>query len=282
VTPRKVGPYRLLAPLAEGSLGRLFVGEHESLGQRVAVKLLRDELIGDPQARQRLLEQGRAPLELHHPGIVRVHDVGMTDDGAPYIVEELLHAEPLAVRLPRLGPAPVPALIEVAEQLAAALASAAEAGRPHADLCARHVLFVSTDGESLHPSQWEERPEVRLIDFGVTMPLGPFRRRLGGQGDPACLAPELLDGAAPDEQSDLYALGCLLFSLGCGRLPFDEIDDAALLEAQRSSAPPAPRSLRPDLPPRLERLLLRLLAKRPAQRLPSMAALLVEVEALRW
>ncbi|MGW1373639.1 tetratricopeptide repeat protein [Streptomyces sp. NPDC002446] len=259
------GRYRLLGTIGRGGMGEVWRARDESLGRQVAVKCLkplgpRHEPSFLQVLRERFRREARVAAGLQHRGITVVHDFG-EDDGTLFIVMELLSGRNLSQLLDdnRRQPLPVPDVIEIAEQVTAALAYTHEQAVVHRDLKPANIVRT-TDGT------------VKICDFGIAR-LGHdigFTARLTGtgiaMGSPHYMSPEQIGAHAIDHRSDLYSLGCVLYELATGVPPFDLGDAWAVLVGHRDTAPTPPRTLRPDLPGPYERIMLELLAKDPDDR----------------
>ncbi|MGW2900584.1 tetratricopeptide repeat protein [Streptomyces sp. NPDC001212] len=259
------GRYRLLDTIGRGGMGEVWRARDESLGRHVAVKCLKP--LGrhhDPSftrvLRERFRREARVAAALQHRGVTVVHDFGESD-GVLYLVMEMLDGRNLGQLLEDNGhrPLAVPDIIEIAEQVAAALAYTHQQGIVHRDLKPANIMRL-TDGT------------VKICDFGIAR-LGHdigFTARLTGtgvaMGTPHYMSPEQIGGTEVDQRSDLYSLGCVLYELATGAPPFDFDDAWAILVGHRDTPPEPPRRHRAELPEYLERIVLDLLAKLPEQR----------------
>ncbi|MFF4604715.1 tetratricopeptide repeat protein [Streptomyces sp. NPDC001339] len=259
------GRYRLCDTIGRGGMGEVWRAHDESLERQVAVKCLkplgpRHEPSFLQVLRERFRREARVAASLQHRGITVVHDFG-EDDGTLFIVMELLTGRNLSQLLDdnRRQPLPVPDIIDIAEQVAAALAYTHEQAIVHRDLKPANIVRT-TDGT------------VKICDFGIARlnhDIG-FTARLTGtgmaMGSPHYMSPEQIGAHPVDHRSDLYSLGCVLYELTTGVPPFDLGDAWAVLVGHRDTAPTPPRTLRPDLPEAYERIVLDLLAKEPDDR----------------
>ncbi|MFF9457581.1 serine/threonine-protein kinase [Streptomyces flaveolus] len=259
------GRYRLLERIGRGGMGEVWRARDESLGRRVAVKCLKPLGTQHDQSftrvlRERFRREARVAAALQHRGVTVVHDFGECD-GVLFLVMELLEGRDLSRLLEdnKHHPLPVPDVLDIAEQVAAALAYTHEQGIVHRDLKPANIVRLA-DGT------------VKICDFGIAR-LGHdvgFTARLTGtgiaMGTPHYMSPEQIGGDEVDRRSDLYSLGCVLYEIATGVPPFDLDDAWAVLVGHRDTAPEPPRRHRPDLPGYLERIILDLLAKQPGQR----------------
>ncbi|WP_234425680.1 serine/threonine-protein kinase, partial [Streptomyces kebangsaanensis] len=259
------GRYRLLDPIGRGGMGEVWRARDESLGRQVAVKCLKP--LGphhDPSftrvLRERFRREARVAAALQHRGVTVVHDFGESD-GVLYLVMELLDGRDLSRLLDdnEHRPLAVPDIVEIAEQVAAALAHTHRQGIVHRDLKPANIMRLA-DGT------------VKICDFGIAR-LGHdigFTARLTGtgiaMGTPHYMSPEQIGGTEVDQRSDLYSLGCVLYEIATGAPPFDLDDTWAVLVGHRDTPPEPPRRHRAELPEYLERVILDLLAKHPEQR----------------
>ncbi len=254
--------------LGRGGMGVVFAARHAILGHRAALKILHAELSQREDVVQRFFNEARAAAAINHPGIVRVHDVGVVGDAA-FLVMDLLAGESLAERLRARGPLTVPVAVAVTRQIALALAAAHAAGIVHRDLKPDNIFLVD-DPRSLH---------VVLLDFGVAkltgaLQSGDLRTKTGALlGTPYYMSPEQCDGEREiDLRSDLYSLGCMMFQMVSGKLPF-EGGLGAVIGAHLHVAAPSLRMVLPTAPPAIEAIVAQLMAKDPGERFSSATAL---------
>ena len=253
------GRYRLRSLLAVGGMGVVWAAEDAVLGREVAVKVLGEALAGDRRAALRLRREARAAGRLVHPAIAHVLDLG-EDAGRPYLVMELLHGESLAARLARAGPLAPAEAVRVVAAAADGLEVAHRAGIVHRDVKPGNV-FVTGDGD------------VKLLDFGIAS-VANEAALTGGDllGTAAYLAPERVLGHDATPAADVYALGVLLYELLAGRPPFAGDSGPALAMAHVHARPAPLGGVAPGVPPALAAACERALAKDPAARPPSAAA----------
>jgi serine/threonine-protein kinase len=274
------GRYRITQVIGSGGHGILFLAIHEDTGQRAAVKVAHSGRLGQRHFRS-LAREGRAAV-VEHPGLARIFDFNQFADGTPYVLMEFLEGETLRQRMQRLlahgQPVSAADALRLGRQLASALCALHRRGIVHRDLKPDNIMLVKDpDVES------GERPKI--FDFGIAK----FMEGLlaAGKtsedrylGTPAYGAPEQCTPGQPvDSKADVYALGMTLFELLGGRLPFLGRDARDFLQMQVSQAPLFLGDLRPDLPPALCTLIMKMLSKTPAER-PSMAEVLAHLDGL--
>ena len=246
----------LLGPeLGRGGMGVVYRATDLALAREVAVKVMPETAATD-EARVRLLREARTAATLNHPGIVTVHDVG-EESGCAFFVMELVEGPTLA----QARPARLEDVLDVVMQLCEALEHAHAHGLVHRDLKPDNVLLVPGSNR------------VKLADLGVAVPVRGSRLTLAGSivGTVAYMAPEQAMGEAVDARSDLYSLGVVLYELTVGHTPFRGDNPLAIVSQHVNAPVVPPRALRPDLPAALEAVILKLLAKDPAQRYASAA-----------
>lgn len=267
-----VGNYQIIRKLGEGGMGAVYLGQHQLLGRTAAIKTLLPELCQKPELVQRFFNEARAVTAVKHPGIIELYDFGFQTDGTAYITMEFLDGEPLQDRLRRCGAVPENVAVDITWQLAHALSAAHGQGIIHRDLKPDNIFLVPDP---------EIGERVKILDFGIAKlasdeQAGKRTTRTGMiLGTPLYMSPEQCCGAGNVTHSaDLYALGCILFELVCGRTPFVHEGSGAIMGAHIYESPPSPRSLQPDLSPALEAVILRLLGKKPEDRFASTEELL--------
>ena len=247
------GRYRIERPLGHGGMATVYLGRDTELERPVAIKLLAENLAGDDEFRRRFVREAKLAARLSDPNVVSVYDAG-EDDGRPYIVMEHVDGETLADLLARRGRLPPDEARELAAQAARGLAHAHEAGLVHRDVKPQN-LIVRRDGT------------VKIADFGIARAAETTITQAGTVlGTAAYLAPEQALGEEVTAAADVYSLGAVLYELLTGRPPF-EFESLADLADQQQRMEIAPvRELAPDVPPELEDVVMRCLARNAAYR----------------
>jgi serine/threonine-protein kinase len=268
---KKVNNYELREVVGDGAMGVVYLAEHPVLRRRVAVKLLKRHFLESPSVVTRFVNEARAAAAIHHPNVIEVIDVGVLDDGAPYIMMEYLEGEPLARRLARerLG---VGQAVDILIQAAGAVAASHALEIVHRDLKPENLFLVP---DATAPGG--ER--VKVLDFGIAK----LRPDWGGSdspktrtgfifGTPAYMSPEQCRGlnAEVDDKTDIYALGCILFELLCGRPPFSSVGWGDVLMMHMQTAIPVPSAENPAVPAAVDQVVTTALAKNKLDRFPTM------------
>jgi serine/threonine protein kinase len=259
-----LGPYQIQALLGTGGMGRVYRAHDPRLGREVAIKVLAAPLAQEPGSLERFRREARAVAQLHHPHILPVYDFG--EQGTlMYLVMPFIPGGTLQGVLRRRGALPLSEAYAFFEPLADALQYAHERGLIHRDVKPANVL-LNNEGWALLSDFGLARLVRRDVETATLTGPGAFL------GSPAYAAPEMVLEEEVDRRVDIYALGVLLFQMLTGRLPFAASSTLAVLRMQVEQSPPAPRRLNPAIPPAVEAVVLRALAKAPAERYPSMAA----------
>jgi serine/threonine-protein kinase len=280
---RRFGEFDVVAPVASGGMGGVYLAQHARSGQRVALKVLDPQFADHAEIVARLFAERTVTERAHHPGLLEVHGAGRSDAGIPYLVMEYLDGDSLAVVAAR-GELSLSVIAAIGAQVAGALAALHDAGVVHCDIKPENVLVLAG-------STWRgAAPVVKVIDFGVARSVDePPADDASIAGTPAYMAPEQW-GGTPVTASDVYALGCLLFEMLTGETPFDG-SLPQLMIAHMEQRPPRPSWLRAGVPIEMERVVLRALAKDPAHRptmlelaevLADIADTLSASDTLRW
>ena len=275
----RLGPYEILAPIGAGGMGEVYRAKDPRLGREVAVKVLPASFSQDADRLRRFEQEARAAGVLNHPNITAVYDIG-SNEGAPYVVTELLEGETLRSRLSG-GALPVRKATDYALQVSHGLAAAHEKGIIHRDLKPEN-LFVTKDGR------------VKILDFGLAKLTQP--EEAGPQTDlPTAAAatepgvvlgtlgymsPEQVKGRAADARSDIFSFGAILYEMLSGRRAFHRDSAAETMSAILKEEPPDLSVTSQNIHPGLERIVRHCLEKSPEERFHSAHDLAFDIEAL--
>ena len=267
---RSIGNYKIVRVIGEGGMGTVYLAEHPMIGKRVAVKMLRPDLGTDPGLVSRFFQEARAVNEIRHPNIVDISDFGKTEDGIVYLVMELLEGRSLRDRLNAEGALPLDEVVTICQQVCDALAAAHRVGIVHRDLKPDNIFLLAD------PSQ-PGALRSKLFDFGVAKLLGEQDKQVGHKtiagavvGTPFYMSPEQALCQEVGAASDIYSMGVVMFEMVTGGVPFNAEQLVLLLNAiLKQPAPPASQ-FRPEVPPFLDRLILRCLEKDPGARPQTM------------
>jgi len=262
----QIGAYRVLQQIGRGGMGTVWLAEHTILGRRAAIKVLHPTFTARPDIVTRFFNEARAATAIADPGIVQIFDFGYHVDGSAYIAMEMLEGEPLDRRLDRLDRLPCNDALRVIRQVASTLGVVHHSGIVHRDLKPENIFLVRD-------------PEVaggeraKVLDFGIAKLTGDQSIKTNTSammGTPAYMSPEQCRGAGQvDQRSDVYALGCVLFALLTGAPPFEADGAGEVIAMHLREPPPVPSSRVADLPPEVDAVMLRCLAKDPADRYAS-------------
>jgi serine/threonine-protein kinase len=273
------GRYRIMSRLAAGGMGEVYQVQHVDLVRVFALKVMRPELSKDPEFADRFKREAVASGQIGHRNIVDITDFGRTDDGRLFFVMEFLDGRTLASIISRQGAQPVPRVLHLAIQMCWALGAAHKRGITHRDLKPENVMVLERDGEG---------DLVKIVDLGVAKVTSGHAA--GGQtaigmvvGTPQYMAPEQAAGLSVDARSDIYSLGLVLYELLTGRQTFKGETPSILMSMQMTAPPPpmVPGPVSLPLPVKLEKLVLQMLGKKPAERpqtTDEVLAVLVEVQ----
>jgi len=252
------GRYRILARLGSGGMADVYLAEDETLGRKVAVKVLKAEMASDAEFVERFRIEATAAARLNHPAIVAVYDRGGAD-ARPYIAMEYVDGESLKQRLRRDGPMPAAEAVQTMLAVLDALQVAHDHDIVHRDITSSNVLLAPGG-------------RVKVADFGIARIGSSALTRSGVMmGTSSYLSPEQAQGKPADERSDVYSAGVVLFEMLTGTLPFRGESDIAVAMQHLSAAPPNPRSLVPDVPESTAAAVMKALSKDPADRFQSAA-----------
>ncbi|MFI5799174.1 serine/threonine-protein kinase [Streptomyces sp. NPDC051677] len=269
---RQLAGYRIEREIGRGGMAVVYRAHDLRLDRTVALKLLAPELARNDTFRKRFTHESRVAAAIDHPHIVPVFEADETD-GVLYIAMRYVDGSDLRHLLDREGPLPLPTVVRIAAQVASALDAAHDHGLVHRDVKPGNIL-VSRGTDSDHPEH------VYLTDFGLTkksLSLTGFTTVGQFVGTLDYVAPEQISGRPVDGRCDVYGLACVLYECLAARPPFLRDDDMALLWAHQNADPTPLTEARPQLPPYLDAVFARALAKNPEARHPTCGAFVAEL-----
>jgi tRNA A-37 threonylcarbamoyl transferase component Bud32 len=266
---RTIGSYRIRRLLGEGGMGAVYLAEHPAIGSRVAIKFLHRQFAADKRIVERFYNEARAVNVIGHDNILKILDLDVTADGRPYIVMEYLHGRLLQDLVDPRRPLPLEVAGPILLQVCEALQAAHDRRIVHRDLKPGNVHLTVHRGR---------KNVVKLVDFGIARvddgagaSAGKTRTGLV-LGTPAYMSPEQARGRSEriDGRSDVYSLGCMMFQMATGSVPFPEAGFGEVVVGHLQLPPPRPRKLAKGIPEAYEAVILRCLEKRPEDRYQSM------------
>jgi serine/threonine protein kinase len=282
-----LGHYRILSLLGQGGMGIVFEAVDTDLQRSVALKVMKPESAQDEAARQRFLREARALAALKSDYIVTVHQVGQTNH-LPFLAMDFLQGETLDAWLKRRGRPTLAEILRLGIEIGRGLEAAHACGLIHRDIKPGNIFLESRgalSGENDHsPLATRHAPgRVKILDFGlarITREQAHLTDPGRVIGTPGYMAPEQVEGKEVDARSDLFSLGCILYELGAGAAPFAAANAVAILMAVLTREPTPPRTLNPDLPAPLAKLIQQLLTKDPHGRPASAREVVAALEAI--
>ncbi|HRI49607.1 MAG TPA: protein kinase [Pseudomonadota bacterium] len=276
VVGSKIQSYRIIRQIGRGGMGNVYEARHEQIERRAAIKVLHPEYARDAEMAQRFFNEARAANVVGHPGLVSIYELGTLDNGAAYIIMEYLEGDSLRQRIRRPGGCQEVEALRIARQIAGALQAVHAKGIIHRDLKPDNIILVAD-------SEVSGGERAKVLDFGIAKLLhgsesGRGLTNTGAVvGTPAYMAPEQCGMRMPvSDRTDVYALGIMLFEMLAGKPPFYGEGPTALIGQHLFvDPPPLPPSVSPDA----AALVLRMLAKGPADR-PSMVEVATALSSL--
>jgi serine/threonine protein kinase len=267
----RLGGYRVLKELGRGGMGAVFQAEDPKLKRLVALKVMLPRLAADASARRRFLREAQAMAAVHHDHVVTIYQVD-EDNGVPFLAMEFLHGTPLDKWLKDGRKPNLAQILRMGREIAEGLAAAHARGLIHRDIKPGNIWLDS-----------DHKDRVKILDFGLAR-VGTddvhLTRSGAIVGTPAYMSPEQGAGQKVDARTDLFSLGCILYRFCTGAMPFAGDTTMALLTALAVADPKPVRELNPDIPAPLADLVMRLLAKKPADRPASAQEVAEQIESI--
>jgi predicted Ser/Thr protein kinase len=261
------GRYKILKRLGTGGMATVYLAEDQELGRRIAIKILNAKHASDKQFVERFRREASSAAGLSHPNIVQIYDRGNAE-GTYYIAMEVIEGRSLKELIIERGPSPIPVAVNYARQILAALRFAHRNGVVHRDIKPHNVL-VDEDGR------------VKVTDFGIARAGASEMTEVGSIiGTAQYLSPEQARGAPVDDRSDLYSVGILLYELLTGQAPYNGDTPVEIAMKHLSAVPVPPSEKRPEVPPELDAVVRRALAKNPDDRYQSAEEMDADLNAI--
>ncbi|MBX9573637.1 MAG: serine/threonine protein kinase [Candidatus Obscuribacterales bacterium] len=270
--------FELTAFLGSGGMSEVYKARHIVTGKIVAVKILHQKLAKEENTSKRLKQEAQAAGALTHSSILSVHDFGVDSAGTPFLVMDFLDGVSLSDILKKEGPLPLDRFLTIIQQVASALAHAQQQNVVHRDLKPSNIMILK-----------EGKDRAKIVDFGIAKLVDPNNeasQRLTQTGElfgsPLYMSPEQCTGAPVDPRSDIYALGCVMFEALSGKTPHmgETVFDTIHRHINSSPPPLIAAQLEPQVRDRLEGIILKCLAKNPADRYQSAASIEAELRKI--
>ncbi|MBN8722493.1 MAG: serine/threonine protein kinase [Acidobacteria bacterium] len=270
------GKYLIEESIGKGGMGLVYRAKHVNFNRLFAIKILKNELVSDPQAIKRFRNEANAAGMIRHPNAITISDFNITNDGTAYLVMDYVEGKSLRDILKKEGRQSYRRTVNLIAQVADAAAAAHRKGIIHRDLKPDNIMVEDLEDQS---------EMVRVLDFGIAKlsqnPAYSENITVGGAilGSPYYMSPEQCDGRHLDNRSDIYSIGIILYELLVGKVPFRAQTPWGLVKMHCSTPPTPIRNHRADIPPALEAAVLKALAKDPKDRQQSALELKKELEA---
>ncbi len=273
LTGRTLGDFQILRRLGQGGMGQVYLAEQLSLKRKVALKILRADLVANPTSPQRFQAEAEAVAKVTHANIIQVYAIGELE-GHPFIALEYVEGRNLKEFVAKKGPPELLLALSIMRQTAAALQRASEAGIVHRDIKPENILLT-------------RKGEVKVADFGLSRCLDGDKPALNltqsgvTMGTPLYMSPEQVEGKPLDCRTDIYSLGVASYFMLAGTPPFDGATAFEVAMKHARDEPPPLASIRPDLPEALCAVVHKMLAKDPAQRYQTGRELIRDIARIR-
>ena len=268
---RQLGDYLILRRLGSGGMAEVYLAEQQSLQRQVAVKILRPDLAAQENYVRRFHNEAHAAASLVHANIVQIYEVGCVE-GLHFIAQEYVRGQTVTQLVTRAGPLEIARVVSILRQISAALNKAGQEQIVHRDIKPENILLMPSG-------------EAKVADFGLARVIDPSKMDLTQagltMGTPLYMSPEQVEGRPLDQRSDLYSCGVTAYFMLTGRPPFLGETPLSVAVQHLQTPPPPLQDHRPDVPDELADIVLKLLAKKPADRYRSAAELLRDLRALK-
>ena len=266
---KNLGNYKIVEQLGEGGMGVVYKAKQLSLSRDVAVKVLPAHLTREKAFVQRFFNEARAIAALNHPNIVQIFDVGKEGENYYYTME-LVEGVSLEEIVRKREPMPIKRAVSIITSVAKALAYTHRRSIVHRDIKPANIMI-------------DKAGRVKLADFGLALKEDSARLTVEGGiiGTPEFLSPEQASGKTATSLSDIYSLGVVFYEMVTGSSPFEAETALAIIEKIKTETPAPPRSINPDLPPEIEEIILRMMAREPGQRYQNCREVMVDLKLFR-
>ena len=272
LTNREFGDYHIIRRIGSGATADVFLAEQRSLGRRVALKILKQDLANDETHLRRFLREAKAIAALNHPGLIQIYQIDCHDNYW-FIAQEYVQGETLQQKIQRLGALPIPHVVDVLWQISAAFETITGLGIVHRDIKPDNILLGSngivkaTDFGLAHIKMTSSsHTDLALTEIGMTL------------GTPLYMSPEQAQGQPLDHRSDIYSLGITCWHALAGKPPFTGTTALSVALQQVNNSPPPLLKQRPDIPPSLAAIVERMIEKKPANRYQTFHSILQEMQ----
>lgn len=267
--------YRLVRCIGDGGMGQVYEAQHVNINRRFAIKLLKPEIVSNPEAVARFRQEAWSASSIGHENIVEIDDFATLPNGSVYLAMEFLEGMSLAERMRRSERLSLDQMLDILLQTCRGLEAAHQKNIVHRDMKPENIFLVER----------RERLRAKILDFGIAKVSGTegsqnLTRTGTIFGTPFYMSPEQALGKPLDLRADIYSVGVIMYELFTGRVPFEADSFMGILTKHITTAPQPPRQLAPDreIPEAVERIILRAMAKELAERYATMAELLYDLE----
>ena len=269
MTGQNISHYKILEKLGEGGMGVVYKAEDTKLKRAVALKFLPPELTRDPEAKERFVHEAQAASAIEHNNICNIHEIDETEEGQTFIVMACYDGETLEEKIQR-GPLKVEEALGIAIQISEGLKEAHDKSIVHRDIKPANIMITF-------------KGQVKIMDFGLAKLRGRTKVTKEGTtlGTVAYMSPEQARGEEIDHRTDIWSLGVILYEMVTGQRPFKGEYEQAVVYSIMSEIPEPITGLRTGVPMALERIVAKLMAKRPEERYQHVGDLLVDLKALK-